>query len=155
MATLGTAPLQWSIMAIRAVALNPTDVRVTTPRALWLTYVGRADEALRSLDSDLLRDPFSVGSFWNVYGAAMFEARRYEEAVQAVSRLTTFCHWDYYYLAASYADLGKMERARAIGAEIIRGRPNFALGQVGITEPFKNPADLDHLLEGLRKAGLS
>ena len=49
MATLGPAPLHRSIMAIRAVALNPTDVRITTPRALWLTYVGRADEALRSL----------------------------------------------------------------------------------------------------------
>ena len=111
----------------RALALNPTDVRVTAPRALWLTYTGRADEALRSLDSDLLRDPFPVGSFWFVYGAAMFEARRYEEAVQALSRLTTLYHWDYYYLAASYAHLGQMERARAMGAEIIRARPNFAL----------------------------
>jgi TolB-like protein/Flp pilus assembly protein TadD len=138
----------------RALELNPADVRVTVPRATWLTYTGRADEALRSLDSDLLREPFPAGAFWFVYGATMFEARRYEEAVQALSRLTTFCHWDYYYLAASYAHLGQMERARAIGAEIIRARPNFALGQVGLTEPFKDPVDLDHLLDGLRRTGL-
>jgi adenylate cyclase len=139
----------------RAVALNPMDVRITSPRALWLTYTGRADEALRSLDSDLSRDPFPPAWFWFTRGAAMFEARRYEEAVQTLSRLTTFYHWDYYYLAASYAHLGLVERAHACGAEIIRARPNFALGQVPLTEPFRDPADLEHLLDGLRKAGLS
>jgi hypothetical protein len=44
--------------------------------------------------------------------------------------------------------------AAILAAEIVRARPGFALGQVGMTEPFKNPADLEHLLEGLRKAGL-
>jgi adenylate cyclase len=138
----------------RAVALNPMDVRITSPRALWLTYTGRADGALRSLDSDLSRDPFPPAWFWFTRGAAMFEARRYREAIQTLSHLTTFYHWDYYYLAASYAHLGLMEGARTYGAEIILARPNFSLRQVAMTEPFKDPADLEHLLDGLRKAGL-
>jgi hypothetical protein len=32
--------------------------------------------------------------------------------------------------------------------------PGFSLGQVGLTETFKDQADMDHLLKGLRKAGL-
>ena len=61
---------------------------------------------------------------------------------------------DYYYLAASYAHLGLFEQARACGAEILRARTGFTIRQVQMTETFKNPADLEHLLSGLRKAGL-
>jgi adenylate cyclase len=109
----------------RAVSLNPVDVRITSPRALWLTYTGRAHEALRSLDSDLSRDPFPPAWFWFTRGAAMSEVRRYREAIHTLSHLTSFCHWDYYYLAASYAHLGLMERARTCGSEIILARSNF------------------------------
>jgi TolB-like protein/class 3 adenylate cyclase/Tfp pilus assembly protein PilF len=138
----------------RAVALNPMDVRITSKRALWLTYTGRPDEAARSLDADLRRDPFPPAWYWDFLGIALFEARRYEEAIQALSRLTKLYRWDYYYLAASYAHLGLLDRARASGAEILRLDPDFALAQVAPTEPFQDPASLDHLLDGLRKAGL-
>jgi TolB-like protein len=138
----------------RAMALNPMDIRITSQRAVCLAYTGRGDEAVRSLDADLRRDPFPPVWFWNYRGLALFEARRYEEAIRALSHLTTLYRWDYYYLAAAYAHLGLNERARSSAAEILRARPDFALAQVGITEPFKDPADLEHLLDGLRKAGL-
>jgi TolB-like protein len=138
----------------RAVALNPMDVRITSSRALWLDFAGRGNEAVQSLDADLRRDPFPPAWFWNSRGIALFQARRYEEAIQALNRLTRSYPWDQYYLAASYAHLGLMERARACAAEILRARPGFTLGQVGLTETFKDPADLEHLLDGLRKAGL-
>jgi tetratricopeptide (TPR) repeat protein len=60
-------------------------------------------------------------------GIALFEARRYEEAIQALSRLTKLYRWDYYYLAASYAHLGLIDRARASGAEISQAHPDFTL----------------------------
>jgi adenylate cyclase len=115
----------------RAIALNPMDVRITSPRALWLTYTGRADEALRSLDSDLLRDPFPPAWFWFTRGAAMFEARRYGEAIQTLRRLTTFYHWDHYYLAASYAHLGLMEQARTYGDGNHSGATELCAGTGG------------------------
>jgi tetratricopeptide (TPR) repeat protein len=119
-----------------------------------MAYEGRGDEAVRSLDADLRRDPFPPAWFWDYRGIALFAARRYEEATQALNHLTTLYHWDSYYLAASYAHLGLIDRARACGAEILRTRPGFALGQVAMTESFKDPADLERLLDGLRKAGL-
>jgi TolB-like protein/Flp pilus assembly protein TadD len=139
----------------RAVALNPMDVRITSTRALWLDFTGRGNEAVQSLDADLRRDPFPPAWFWNFRGIALFQARRYEEAIQALNRLTRVYPWDRYYLAASYAHLGLLKRARACGAEILQARPGFTLGQVGLTEAFDDPAELEHLLDGLRKAGLS
>ena len=138
----------------RAAALNPRDTRITSVRAVWLAFGGNGDEAARCLDADLRRDPFPPAWFWNYRGIALFQARRYREAIETLSRLTKPYPWDYYFLAASYAHLGLIDQARACGAEILRARPGFALGQVGIVEPFRDPADLEHLLDGLRKAGL-
>jgi adenylate cyclase len=138
----------------RAVALNPTDTRITSVHALWRAFAGKGDEAAGCLDADLRRDPFPPAWFWNFRGIALFQARRYGETIETLSRLTKLQPWDYYFLAASYAHLGLIDQARACGAEILRARPGFALAQVGVVEPFQDAADLEHLLEGLRKAGL-
>ena len=92
--------------------------------------------------------------FWDFRGIALFQARRYEETIQSLSRLTTLYRWDHYYRAASYAHLGLIDRARACGAEVLRLRPAFTIAEVAMTEAFKEPAELEHLLQGLRKAGL-
>jgi TolB-like protein len=138
----------------RAIILNPMDVRITSVYALWLAYTGRGDQAVRSLDADLRRDPFPPEWLWGFRGLALFQCHRYSEAIRALKQRITTHLWDYYYLAASYAYLGRLEDAQACGEEILRIRPGFSLEQVGLTEPFKDPADLEHLLNGLRKAGL-
>jgi adenylate cyclase len=139
----------------RAVELNPVDVRMTSMRAMWLAYSGRVDDALRSLDADLRRDPFPPKWFWAIRGVALFQCRRYEDAIQAFNGVTNIRLWHYLYLASAHAHLGLMDRARAFVGEVLRIRADFRLGQVGVIEPFKDPADLAPLVEGLRMAGLS
>ncbi len=138
----------------RAVELNPMDVRITSMRALWLAYTGRADAALLSLDADQRRDPFPPKWFWAIRGVALFQCRRYEEAIQAFNRVTDIRLWICLYLASAHAHLGLMDRARAFVGELLRIRADFRLGQVGVVETFKEPADLAPLVEGLRMAGL-
>ena len=138
----------------RAVALNPTDSRITSIRALWLAFMGRTDEAVQTIDLAMRRDPFAPASYWTFLGTTLFQAGRYEETVQALNHSTRLGRWDFYYLAASFAHLGQIEEARACVAELQREHPNISLGQVGLTERYKDPADLDRLLDGLRKAGL-
>ncbi len=70
------------------------------------------------------------------------------------------------FLAASYAHAGAAEEARAAATQLV-GIAQSEMGKVGapilgnwlefLSErfPFKGPGDLDHLLDGLRKAGLS
>jgi adenylate cyclase len=139
----------------RAIGLNALDVRITSKHANWMTFQGRGDEAVRSLEGGLQRDPFPPAWFWDFLGIALFQTRRYEEAIQALNRLTPMYHWDHYYLTASFAHLGLTERSRACAAELLRSRPSFALEQVELTEHFKDSGDLEHLLDGLRIAGLA
>src|SRR5262249_42254079 len=85
----------------RAVALNPVDGRIASMRALWLAFEGRGNEAVQSLEVTLRRDPFPSAWIWDYLGIALFQVRRYEEAIQTLHRLPTLDRWNYYYLAAS------------------------------------------------------
>jgi TolB-like protein/Tfp pilus assembly protein PilF len=138
----------------RAVALNPTDSRVTSFRALWLAFMGKTDEAVPIIDHALRRDPFISGPFWTHLCTTLFQARRYEEAIRAISHVPKPNRWDLFYLTASYAHLGQIEQAQTCADELQREYPNFSLGQVELTERYKDPADVERLLDGLRKAGL-
>jgi len=138
----------------KAISLNPTDSRITSMRGLWLTFMGRSDEAVQSLDLAMRRDPFTPAYYWAFYSVAQFQARRYQESIQAINHLSKLERWDFFYLAASYAHLDQMEAARAWVAALQQRFPDITLRQVRLTEPYKDPADVEHLLEGLRKAGV-
>ena len=58
------------------------------------------------------------------------------------------------YLAASYAQLGRLEEARAEVQKILESDPGATIRSWGDHEPFQHRADLDHYIDGLRKAGL-
>jgi TolB-like protein/Tfp pilus assembly protein PilF len=138
----------------RAIALNPTDVHVAILRAWWLARVGRTDEAIEVLDAAMHRDPFPPQWLWEVRAIALMQARRCEEAILALGRMSDLYVWDHAYLAACHARLGRATEARAAAAEVLRLDPQFTVRRYGEIEWFKSPADHEHLLEGMRMAGL-
>jgi adenylate cyclase len=138
----------------RAVALNPNAVEVLTIRAWWLARVGRTDEALQDLDLILHRDPFPAKWFWELRGIALIQARRYEDAIRSLSRMSDFHFWDHVYFAVCHAYLQHTDQARAEAMEALRLNPNFRVSRYAVIERFKNPDDHRHLLEGMRLAGL-
>ncbi len=91
---------------------------------------------------------------WAHYGAG-----RYEEAVdwakQSV-RLNPDAVIAYRALAASYAQLGRIDEARAALAEVLRIDPDRTLEKVKrtITDLGFDPDVIEHQIDGLRKAGL-
>jgi adenylate cyclase len=62
--------------------------------------------------------------------------------------------WVQAYLGASYALTDRIDRAREFAAQVLRLKPDFSSTRLAAKEPFKRPEDREHLLEGLRKAGL-
>ena len=61
-------------------------------------------------------------------------------------------HWYIARTAACHAQLGRMEEARERAAEVLGRKPDFHLSAVRL--PYKNPADAEHVLDGMGKAGL-
>ena len=57
-------------------------------------------------------------------------------------------------LAAAYAQSGQLEEAKAEAAEVLRINPGFTIESWKRLAVYKDPKDAEHLLDGLRKAGL-
>jgi adenylate cyclase len=138
----------------RAIALNPTDVQITYSRAWWPARVGRADEALESLDAAVHRDPFPPAWFWETRAIALLVARRYEDVIQALAHMNHFHAWDHAYVAVCHAYLNRPAEARAAASEVLRLDPQFTVSRYAQIEDYTLPVDLKHLVEGMRKAGL-
>ena len=146
-----------SIAALeRAVALNPNyvDWRFGYP----LVLAGQARRAIDVLDAYMRFDPFYDPFAFGFLGFAHYMLKQYPQALAAlrecVSRVPTFRSaraW----LAATYAQLGRMEEARAEAAELVRIQPDYTIAGVpGLIVGFKSPKDAKHFFDGLRKAGL-
>jgi adenylate cyclase len=57
-------------------------------------------------------------------------------------------------LAICYAHLDRQQEAEAEVAKLLQLWPTYSLEMDRQTVPYKNPADLERYLDGLRKAGL-
>ena len=138
----------------RAISLNPTDIQVAYSRAWWLSRVGRANEALESLDNAQHRDPFPPESVWEVRAIALLVARRYEDAIQSLGHMSHLHAWDHAYIAICHAYLNRPAEARTAASEVLRTDPQFTVSRYAKIEGYTLPAELKHLVDGMRKAGL-
>ena len=63
--------------------------------------------------------------------------------------------WDsLLFLAASYAQLGRLTEAQATVKRVLAIDPQATVVKWAAQQPYKNPDDLEHYEDGLRKAGL-
>jgi TolB-like protein len=138
----------------KAVALNPSDTDATSGYAHWLARMGRTSEALEKLDIAVKCDPFAPDWYWELRAVPLLQEKRYEEFLENSNHISRHQVWHHPYLAAAYAHLGRFEEAKASAAEVLRLKPDYSSKWIIAMEPYKNPADLEHLLDGLRKAGL-
>jgi adenylate cyclase len=138
----------------RAIALNPNNATFIMSRAGVLARVGRAKEALEALDRGALRDPHLPPWYWEARSVALFVEKQYGEVIKSTGLKDPKQYWDHAYLAAAYAYLGREQEAHAETAEVLRMRPDFSILAYAKQEPYKDPNDLKHLLDGFRKAGL-
>ena len=134
----------------RAFALNPNDVNIAADRANWLNFAGRSEEALQCLDLAMQRDPFPPTWVWEIRGFVFYQLKRYEEAIAAYLKGGENPYWMLALLAAAYAQAGQFENARRELVRLREIKPDVTLdtfSELAIT-------CTEHLLDGLRKAGL-
>jgi adenylate cyclase len=60
--------------------------------------------------------------------------------------------WSHVWLASAYAQSGQVEQARSEAAEVMRINPGFESAKRVVV--YKDPDDVEHRLDGMRKAGL-
>ena len=139
----------------RALEMNPNNPEHLADLGGLRIYLGRPNEAFDFLKQAKRVDPyFDPSWYWDLVGLAHFSARRYREAIGAYQRASSKISWIHASIAACHAHLGELALARERMQEAHHLDPAMTVGRRRADEPFKNSADLEHLLDGLRKAGL-
>jgi adenylate cyclase len=138
----------------RAMQLNPNDADSIGYRAGLEVWRGRPEEAWKTLQLGLRLNPARPNWYRVVEGLALYQLGRYGEAAQALERATALRPYATRYLAACYAQMGRNTKARALTAEALLQEPGFTLREWAEDEPYESSTSLEHMMEGLRKAGL-
>ena len=112
------------------------------------------DEAIQLTTEAMRFNPFYPE--WYLWSAAQvyYPARRYNAVIDAVERMREPPADPLLFLAASYAQLGLGAEAQATVKRVLALDPNATVAKWAAQQPYKNPDDLEHYKDGLRKAGL-
>jgi len=140
----------------RTVALDPNGADAHRNLGLNLTFSGRPEEAIPVLKKALRLNPFPEANYFFHLGIAYRKTGRYEEAIamlkKAIKRAPDY-ELAHLSLATIYINLGREEEARAEAAEVLRINPKFTLERFA-KRSLINKAELERLIDALRKAGL-
>jgi TolB-like protein len=142
-----------------ALRLNPNFSLAQGYHGLALTYCGRWEEGIVAARRALRlspRDPYS-SIYCGIAAYAHFVARDYNEAMrlarEGVRQRSDFVG-AHRVLTAAAGMAGQPEVGAAALQELRRVQPNISLAWITCKMPIRQPAELDHYLEGFRRSGL-
>jgi adenylate cyclase len=137
----------------KAYELNPNDANIVTELGWGLALMGRAEEGIPLMQQAMRLNPFHPDVYWVNLAEGYFMAGRYEESVAALEQISQPWSRIYQVLAASYAQAGRNEDARAALAKHLKLDPQMTLEHAVASMPF-NAEGQERYREALRKAGM-
>lgn len=142
----------------RALALNENSAFAWAVSAPTYSYAGRPEEALERLRNAWRLSPFDPLNFkyWTSAGIAEFVAGRHNEAIgwlQRARRANARFLACNRILAAALALAGDSDSVQPVVDDLLAVQPGFRISAFAAWYPVQ-PAVMQRLVEGLRKAGL-
>ena len=138
----------------RAIELDPNEADTWATLSDIAVLAGRVEEGLEHIRKAFRLNPFPASWYYLTLGQAQYAAHEYEAAVETLRRDETYRTSSRRFLAASLAQLGRLDEARAEVEMFLVGNPHFTTRHWVATEPFRDAATLEHFVDGFRKAGL-
>lgn len=136
----------------RAIALNPNNPMTVYLAAYDKLYRGQHEDALTWFNRARRLDPMYPPWVDEGLGSTYYLLGRYSDALQAFTRMGLRWASHHIRFAAALAQAGQLDEARHHVAEALRLHPGYSQRDFA-KKPFQ-PSDLEHWLQGLRKAGL-
>ena len=143
--------------AQQAIAFNPNFTDGHSMVGVLLNFAGRSAEALHYFDRAMALDPYFPSLLLYFRAQAAYQLGQYAEAASLLKRRilrNPETDASRALLAASLGQMGLVDEARQAWRELLRVNPAFSVEQRRNVLPYKNPADFERIVEGLRKAGL-
>lgn len=137
----------------RATKLNPNDADLMSDMADALAHCGKSEDAIALLEKAMRLNPFYPDQYiWHL-GGAYFNLKKYKKAVATIKTMQNQTEGRRI-LAASYGHMGKVSEAKAEAERVLSAHPNFDLKHWASVQPDKFQADVEHFVDGLKRAGL-
>jgi adenylate cyclase len=141
----------------RAVALDPGGSDSCASYAAALLFACRPDEAIPLLQKAIRLNPNATATTFANLGHALRMTGRFERAVPAFKKALQRSPDNIIFhigLGATYSLMGREKEARAEAEEILRINPKFSLDHYVKISPYKDPSEIEKIVDALRKAGL-
>lgn len=139
----------------RALAINPSDAHAVAGHGNVLVWIGETRAAIETLEQARRIDPVVSPMDRIVLGLAYYLDGRYDRAVEQLEanlRSGRGANPTRAMLAAAYARQDRVDDAARLAESVRRSDPTFDPAAFG--SKLRNPAQLEELRVGLRKAGL-
>ena len=141
--------------AERALALNPMDGFTTVFMGSLIAYAGDWESGCALVERALELNPHHPGWYWFTSFFAAYRKRDYHAALDYVLKVNLPGFWRMQLaLAATYGQLGELEAAQSAVRELLRVRLDFAVIAREELAKWYDTELIEHLIDGLRKAGL-
>jgi adenylate cyclase len=156
-----TSRSERAIAAFReAIKLNPSFAAAHVLLGQMCLYAGRPEEAIEQAETGIRLSPTDPRLFiWlPALAGAHYLLRHYAEAIEAGRRSWSLNrNWPagLRYVVAGLAQLDRVEEAQAALAELKRLNPDLAFVERNFRRLYTDPTAVEHILDGLRKAGFA
>jgi TolB-like protein/predicted Ser/Thr protein kinase len=141
--------------AERSLALNSMDGLTGAYLGFQIAYSGDWDRGCALAKRAIELNPNHPGWYWFPLYFNAYRQRDYRGALDIVQKVNMPAFWrTHFALAAAYGQLGEQEAARNAVQELLTIRPDFAVTGRDELRKWWNAELTEHLIEGLRKAGL-
>jgi TolB-like protein len=141
--------------AQRAITLNSMDGFTIAYMGMLMAYAGDWERGCALAGQARSLNPHHPGWYWF---PPLFDAYRkgdYRIALEIALKVNMPGFWrTQFALAATYGQLGESEPARSAVQELLAIRPDFTIVARMELEKWWDPELAEHLIDGLRKAGL-
>jgi tetratricopeptide (TPR) repeat protein len=137
-----------------ALRINPNHADAWAYMTDVMVFDGRAMEGIECARNALRLNPYPPPIYHWFLGFAQYAAGRYEDAVETLLLEATRRTDSQRILAASLAQLGRIEEAKVEARQFLIGNSDFTVRHWSGTQPFRHEADRRHFVDGYLKAGL-
>jgi Flp pilus assembly protein TadD len=138
----------------KAIELDPNEADTFAALSDIAVLAGRVGEGLEHIAKAFRLNPFPASWYYLTLGQAQYAAGQYEAAVETLRRDETYRTSSRRFLAASLAQLGRLDEARAEAELFLVAIPHFSTRHWAEIEPFRDARAFEHFVDGYRKAGL-
>lgn len=139
--------------AMRALVLNPNDPEILADIGHYLTFMGEFERGFNLSSQAQQLNPLHPGWYHFCFARYHYNKHLYEDMLVDVQRISMpDFFWTHMLNAAAFGQLGRSE-ARTSLEQVFKLKPDFSAERELHKWNASSP-DFEHIMEGLRKAGL-